>query len=71
MYFSVYRDASSPSSGASTATPLMLVHGWPGSVWEFYKAIPLLMSSDLKFDLIIPSIPGYGFSDAPKQKGTM
>ncbi|XP_042295524.1 epoxide hydrolase 1 isoform X2 [Sceloporus undulatus] len=59
-----------------TAKPLMLVHGWPGSVYEFYKIIPLLtdpMSHGLNgnhiFEIICPSIPGYGFSEAPHKKG--
>ena len=44
----------------------MLVHGWPGSVYEFYKVANLLKSD---FELIIPSIPGYGFSERPHKKG--
>lgn len=43
--------------------PLMLVHGWPGSIREFYGMIPLLTSPqdnrDFVFELIIPSLPGY------------
>ena len=54
-----------------------MTHGWPGSVWEFYKIIPLLTDpvkhggreSDA-FEVICPSIPGYGFSEAPHQTGT-
>lgn len=46
--------------------PLLLLHGWPGSVREFYDFIELLKSqrSDLnvEFDIITPSLPGYGFS---------
>lgn len=51
--------------------PLMLVHGWPGSFYEFYKIIPLLTQNqdDVAFEVICPSIPGYGFSDAPHKKG--
>ena len=41
------------------ALPLILTHGWPGSVVEFLKVIEPL-SAD--FHLVIPSIPGYGFS---------
>jgi microsomal epoxide hydrolase len=45
----------------------MLVHGWPGSVWEFYKLIPLL--TEHGFHVVAPSIPGYGFSEEPHKKG--
>ncbi len=45
------------------APALLLTHGWPGSVLEFLDAIPAL-SEDC--DLIIPSLPGYGFSGKPK-----
>ncbi|GBF59300.1 soluble epoxide hydrolase [Candidatus Phycosocius bacilliformis] len=54
--------------------PLLLTHGWPGSVFEFHKVIePLAFpsrhggSSDDAFDLIIPSLPGYSFSGRPSQ----
>ncbi|KAE8280463.1 Epoxide hydrolase 1 [Larimichthys crocea] len=51
--------------------PLMLIHGWPGSFYEFYKILPLLTENQdgLVFEVICPSIPGYGFSDAPHKKG--
>lgn len=52
--------------------PLLLTHGWPGSVFEFWEAIgPLAYPSqhggkpEEAFDLIIPSLPGYGFSGKP------
>lgn len=41
------------------ATPLLLIHGWPDSFYRFYKVIPLLTE---KFDVIVPSLPGFGFS---------
>jgi microsomal epoxide hydrolase len=44
---------------------LILTHGWPGCVFEFLDAIPKL-SED--FDLVIPSLPGFGFSSKPKGK---
>ncbi|CAK1589856.1 unnamed protein product [Parnassius mnemosyne] len=53
--------------------PLMLLHGWPGSVREFDAAIPLLtaVSKERNFalEVIIPSLPGYGFSDAAVRPG--
>jgi pimeloyl-ACP methyl ester carboxylesterase len=45
------------------AKPLILTHGWPDSYYRFHKLIPLLTEGDQSFDLIIPSIPGFGFSD--------
>jgi pimeloyl-ACP methyl ester carboxylesterase len=54
------------------ALPLIITHGWPGSVFEFLKAIGPLTdptahggSAEDAFDLVIPSIPGYGFSGKP------
>ncbi|XP_061546506.1 epoxide hydrolase 1 isoform X1 [Phycodurus eques] len=60
-----------PTQTKQKVVPLMLVHGWPGSFFEFYKILPLLTESniDLAFEVICPSIPGYGFSEAPHQKG--
>lgn len=46
--------------------PLILTSGWPSSFYEMTKIIPLLADS---FDVIVPSIPGFGFSDRPHQKG--
>lgn len=42
--------------------PLLLIHGWPDSFYRFYKLVPLLTEYDNSFDLVIPSIPGFGFS---------
>jgi pimeloyl-ACP methyl ester carboxylesterase len=42
------------------ATPLMLIHGWPDSFYRFYKVIPLLAE---KFHVVVPSLPGFGFSE--------
>jgi len=47
------------------AMPLLLSHGWPGSVFEFHKLIPLLAP---RFHVVAPSLPGYGLSFAPGQK---
>jgi microsomal epoxide hydrolase len=53
--------------------PLILTHGWPGSVFEFLEAIGPLTdpasfggSADDAFDVVIPSLPGFGFSSKPK-----
>jgi microsomal epoxide hydrolase len=55
--------------------PLILTHGWPGSVFEFLEAIGPLSdpasfggSADDAFDVIVPSLPGYGFSSKPLGK---
>jgi microsomal epoxide hydrolase len=53
--------------------PLILTHGWPGSVFEFLEAVGPLTdparfggSAGDAFDVVIPSIPGFGFSSKPK-----
>ncbi|MHB1583100.1 MAG: epoxide hydrolase family protein [Acidimicrobiales bacterium] len=63
----------SPHPGAF---PLLLVHGWPGSFLEFLDAAAVLVDppaqggrADDAFDLVIPSLPGYGFSDPPRTPG--
>jgi pimeloyl-ACP methyl ester carboxylesterase len=47
------------------AIPLVLSHGWPGSVFEFHKLIPLLAPH---FHVVAPSLPGYGLSFKPGQR---
>ena len=51
--------------------PLLLLHGWPGSFVEFTKMIPLLTTGNdnFVFEVIAPSLPGYGFSDAARKPG--
>lgn len=58
------------------ALPVILTHGWPGSVLEFLKTIGPLTDptayggrAEDAFDVVIPSIPGYGFSARPTQTG--
>jgi pimeloyl-ACP methyl ester carboxylesterase len=48
------------------ATPLVLTHGWPGSVVEFLNVIDPLTQG---FHLVIPSLPGYGWSGKPARTG--
>lgn len=63
-------------SAHSGALPLLITHGWPGSVLEMLKSIDPLVNptahggkaSDA-FDVIIPSMPGYGFSERPTGTG--
>ena len=58
------------------AFPLLIVHGWPGSFAEFQKIIgpltdPAAHGGDAAdaFHVVVPSIPGYGFSDKPREPG--
>jgi Epoxide hydrolase N terminus len=53
-------------SKAAKPKPLILTHGWPGSFLEMLRILPLLNDS---FDIVIPSLPGYGFSDRPTGPG--
>ncbi len=57
-------------------TPLLLVHGWPDSFYRFHKLIPLLTDPASyggdpadSFDVIVPSLPGFGFSERPRSRG--
>jgi pimeloyl-ACP methyl ester carboxylesterase len=58
------------------AMPLLITHGWPGSIFEFLKLIGPLTDptafggrAEDAFHLVIPSIPGYGFSGKPTVTG--
>jgi hypothetical protein len=52
------------------AIPLIITHGWPGSFIEMMKLIPLLTNDEnISFDLVIPSVIGFGFSDKITQPG--
>ena len=58
------------------ALPLIITHGWPGSVFELLKVVGPLTDptayggkAEDAFDLVIPSMPGYGFSEKPKGTG--
>lgn len=60
----------------SDATPLVMTHGWPGSVVEFQKVIdaltnPTAHGGDARdaFHVVCPSLPGFGFSDKPVAPG--
>jgi pimeloyl-ACP methyl ester carboxylesterase len=48
------------------APPLLLLHGWPGSFLEMLEVLPLLATS---FHVVVPSLPGYGFSDPAREPG--
>jgi pimeloyl-ACP methyl ester carboxylesterase len=58
------------------AMPLIITHGWPGSVMELLKVIGPLTDpvayggrAEDAFDIVLPSLPGYGFSGKPKTSG--
>jgi len=58
----------------SKAMPLLLMHGWPGSIVEFLHIIEKLAhpekfggKEENAFDVIVPSLPGFGFSGTPKR----
>ena len=48
------------------AIPLVLTHGWPGSIVEFLDALPMLTD---RFHLVVVSMPGYGFSGPTSERG--
>ena len=60
-------------SSRAGAVPLLLTHGWPGSVVEFFGVIDDLVEPEdpeaMAFHVIAPSLPGYGFSDKPANTG--
>jgi pimeloyl-ACP methyl ester carboxylesterase len=58
------------------ALPLIMTHGWPGSVMELLEAVGPLTdptahggTAEDAFDLVLPSLPGYGFSGEPEELG--
>ncbi|KAJ3635162.1 hypothetical protein MTP99_008091 [Tenebrio molitor] len=62
-----------PKTTKVKVLPLLLLHGWPGSVREFYETIPLLTTPqkdrNFVFEVIVASLPGYGFSQAAVRPG--
>lgn len=63
-------------SAEKNATPLLLIHGWPGSVVEFLGVIDALTDpvahggrAEDAFDVVIPSLPGFGFSGPTREAG--
>jgi pimeloyl-ACP methyl ester carboxylesterase len=63
-------------SAHETALPLIMTHGWPGSVIELLEAVGPLTdptahggTAEDAFDLVLPSLPGYGFSGEPTELG--
>ncbi len=55
--------------------PLVLTHGWPDSFWRYVKVVPLLTDPGAHgadpadaFDVVVPDVPGFGYSDRPTHK---
>jgi pimeloyl-ACP methyl ester carboxylesterase len=60
----VHRRAAS-GRGKPRSVPLILTHGWPSSFLDYVDMLPMLEN----FDVVVPSLPGYGFSPRPLQVG--
>ena len=61
----------------TTATPLLITHGWPGSVLEYLDILDALTdptqhggSPEDAFHVVLPALPGFGFSGKPRDTGT-
>lgn len=52
-------------AASGNGMPIILTHGWPGSFLDYLDMLPMLD----EFDVVIPSLPGYGFSPRPLQVG--
>ena len=64
--------APGPEAGEVAPFPLLLLHGWPGSFIELIAAAELLSRGAEgvpAFEVVVPSLPGYGFSDVPPEPG--
>src|SRR5207247_1226566 len=67
LHFVWYR-----GTGERQPFPLLLLHGWPTSFLEFADTAPLLMNGfdgASGFDIVVPSLPGFVFSEAPRASG--
>ncbi len=56
--------------------PILLLHGWPDSFYRMHKIVPMLTDPERfggdpadAFDVVVPSLPGFGFSDRPRERG--
>ncbi len=68
----IHSKADKPIKGKKVL-PLLILHGWPSSFIELTKIIPLLTAEskdrDFVFEVVAPSLPGYGFSDPARKPG--
>ncbi|VDM53624.1 unnamed protein product [Angiostrongylus costaricensis] len=71
---------SIPKEAGKDTVPIVLLHGFPGCYWDFYKVIPNLanparfgfefgVKRTIVFDVIVPSLPGFVFSTKPSKAG--
>jgi pimeloyl-ACP methyl ester carboxylesterase len=60
----IHQKSSDPN-----ALPLLLLNGWPSSPVEYDKVIEPLTKGPVAFHVVVPSMPGYGFSDKPRERG--
>ncbi|XP_049807840.1 juvenile hormone epoxide hydrolase 1-like [Schistocerca nitens] len=71
LYFIHAKPAEVPQG--TVVVPLLLMHGWPGSVRELYSFIPLLTTprkgEGFVFEVVAPSLPGFGFSQGAAKPG--
>ncbi|EFO88457.1 hypothetical protein CRE_10548 [Caenorhabditis remanei] len=74
------RVSTPPKDKKTRVIPLLILHGFPGSFWDFFKVIPILtnptrhgfdfgVEEPIQFDVIVPSLPGFLFSDKPAKPG--
>ncbi|KAK7730162.1 hypothetical protein SLS57_001823 [Botryosphaeria dothidea] len=73
IHFVHEKGTSSPSS-STKPIPLLLVHGWPGSFYEFSRVIKLLTTPSSSpdapvFDVVVVSLPGFAWSGPPPRRG--
>jgi len=54
-------------AGPKDAVPLLITHGWPGSFFEYEAVLEPLTAAG--FDVVVPSLPGYGLSGTPSEQG--
>lgn len=70
VHFQHFKSAIADDQAELPAIPLIFSHGWPGCFTEaFHFASKLVESRSPRFEVIVPSLPGYGFSQAPLKKG--
>ncbi len=63
-------------AASGSGFPLVLSHGWPDSFWRYLKVLPLLTDPGAHggdpadaFDVVVPSLPGFGYSDKAREPG--
>lgn len=62
------------SAAGKNVIPILMLHGWPGTVRDFFEVIPQITHPDAilhntVFDVVVPSLPGFGWSQATQKQG--